>query len=203
MNKNNIAKIKHLRESIADIKLRFDKFINPNDIDNDYRPMEKDEKGVKQIAPADNEDGMMNKPTPLSKKGGSVTYNGSATPKGGTDVDDSAPKVGDKGYTSSDANDDSLEDFIEWVEPLQNEINDLRSMLQSVFIRLDYQSQDFWDYVSRHGQGHLPPIKSASQMANVLKKLGLDKDYIVQPQTIYAADGVVKGMNLKFTKRNA
>lgn len=197
-----------LHQSISDIKLRFDQFLNPNDLKNIYRPMEKDSTGPKQIAPADNEDGMLNNPKPLNNRGGSITYNGGAERNSsGQPVGDSMPDIKDGGYTAT-SDDDALDDYIEWVEPLQNEIDQLHQCLQDVWLKLnnlaiqsDGQSNDFWNYVSKHGQGHLPPIKSAEQMKSILKTLGLDHDYVVQPQTIYASDGKVKELVIKLIRK--
>jgi hypothetical protein len=198
-----------LSQSLADIKLDFSKFLNPNlnpDLlnpgreKNTYRPMEKDDDGAKRIVNADNEDGLLNNPTPLNKNGGSNTYQGGAD-KSGQDDGKAMPVVKDDGYTATSDSDDSLDDYIEWVEPLQSQIDELHQCLQNLFLAVNGQSQDFWNYVSRHGQGHLPPIKSAEQMKEILKTLGLDHDYVVQPQTIYASNGSVKGFNIKLTKK--
>lgn len=190
-----IESLKQITADTAELKLRFDKFLNPNDVENTYKPMQKGQ----QIAPADNEDGMLNNPKPLNKKGGSNTYSGAE--KSGQNNDDEMPVVKDGGDTVLTADDDSLEDYIEWVEPLQNEMESLAQSLNNLWLALNGQQTDFWNYVSKHAQGHLPPINSASQMADALKKLGLQDDYIVQPQTIYAQDGGIKEIILKITPK--
>jgi hypothetical protein len=213
-NETKAVLFNFLHESVAgineDIKKFFDSFQtpgylkNPITINNTYKPMEPG----KQIMPesssiADNEDGVLNDPKPLGKNGGSSTYSGGRN-SSGQPTGESMPTVKDDGYTVKSSDDDSLEDFIEWVQPLQNEIDGLRacladiwSVIQSQGNQINYQSSDFWNYVSKHGQGHLPPVKSISQMSDALKTLGLDKDYVIYPQTIYASDGKVSGMNIK------
>lgn len=59
--------------------------------------------------------------------------------------------------------------------------------LQYAFRSLNYQLEYLWESLSRHMQGHLPPIKSTEQLERALKALGLDKEYEVEKRTIYAS----------------
>jgi hypothetical protein len=54
--------------------------------------------------------------------------------------------------------------------------------------------------MNQHEQGHLPPIKGPAAMTKALKTLGLDGDYDVAKQTIYASDGTVERHLLTVTK---
>jgi hypothetical protein len=92
------------------------------------------------------------------------------------------------------------------IEALQNALITLAQAISWNKSDIDYNSQrisnlssQLWDYISQHAQGHLPKIQGAAQMASVLKKLGMDKDYTVQPQTVYAScDGKMTSFSLNF-----
>jgi hypothetical protein len=52
-----------------------------------------------------------------------------------------------------------------------------------------YQIQSsFYNYASEHAKGHLPPIKTASQMEKCLKSMGMENDYQVYKPVLSVAN---------------
>lgn len=85
-------------------------------------------------------------------------------------------------------------DNTDFLVPLQNSLESIQCQLNCLY-------DSFYNYIYQHAQGHLPPINGAGKMADVLKKLGLDDDYEVQPQTIWASDGSVKEIVIKLVPK--
>jgi hypothetical protein len=52
--------------------------------------------------------------------------------------------------------------------------------VSNVHDRIDYLSSAMSEYCYEHSKGHIPAIKSPSQMQKVLKVLDMDGDYVVR-----------------------
>jgi hypothetical protein len=53
-----------------------------------------------------------------------------------------------------------------------------------------------WKRIANHEENHLPQVKSMEQLKRAIKALGLEEEYEVVPQRIYAEDGKFLGENL-------
>ncbi len=78
-------------------------------------------------------------------------------------------------------------------------IESLAYMIRNISERINYISSDFWNYTSEHSKGHLPAIKSSSQMEGALEALGLAGEYQVQKPSIWvnASKNVVEVAYIK------
>lgn len=93
---------------------------------------------------------------------------------------------------------DCMEDTVE--EAFSAAMDYMRYQSEYLMSEINYLYQSF----ARHQEGHLPPVKSAEQMARVVDKLGLDKEYEVVKKVIYAktVDGNLTVSLLKDEKKS-
>lgn len=81
----------------------------------------------------------------------------------------------------------------------ESDLNDLKEELDSLRRQLYALSDELW---SHKYDGHIPKINGAEKMAKVLEVLELNKDYEVEPRTIYASDtGKAKKYILEISKK--
>lgn len=66
--------------------------------------------------------------------------------------------------------------------------NTLFQLVNYIHSRISYLENSFYAYEYEHSEGHLPKIKTASDMKRALDVLGLADDYEVKKQVIYAND---------------
>lgn len=65
-------------------------------------------------------------------------------------------------------------------------------MISNLHDRITYISESLWE----HKKGHLPAIKTASQMESALSALGLEGDYEVEKPSIYIQASLKSGPTL-------
>lgn len=80
---------------------------------------------------------------------------------------------------------------------LQSQLNYLDSRFQWVWENIDGLRSALYSHVS---EGHLPKIEGAAAMSKALKALGLDGDYEVAKQVVYASTGEVQSEQFTLTK---
>lgn len=85
----------------------------------------------------------------------------------------------------------------EQITCLQSQLNYLDSRFQWVWESIDRLRESLYEHTS---DGHLPPIEGAAAMTKALKALGLDGDYEVVKQTVYASTGEVQSEQFTLTK---
>ncbi len=71
----------------------------------------------------------------------------------------------------------------EMYQCMQNMHSHIQASMNNIHDRIDRLHQRH----SNHQEGHLPPMKSASQMETALKALGMAGDYNVAKPTVYPA----------------
>ena len=93
---------------------------------------------------------------------------------------------------------------------------DLENLARSLYSSLDYYyryienvyskiysvENNMWQALSDHMIGHIPKIKSTEQMTKVLEVIGLDKEYEIVKQKIYASDGTVSKTLMELVKKD-
>lgn len=70
----------------------------------------------------------------------------------------------------------------------------MHDMISNIHQRIDRHGDALYNHMTA---GHLPPIKSPSQMEAALKKLGLENDYVVhKPYISVASNQTKKGLEI-------
>lgn len=90
-----------------------------------------------------------------------------------------------------------LKGYMDCCEPEKSPESDYKYLNQ----RISDLYQTFYSYVSEHAAGHIPAITSIEQLKKVIKLLGLDNEYKIEPKTIYAENGVAKELEVRFIKK--
>lgn len=72
------------------------------------------------------------------------------------------------------------------------------SQVRYIYQELSYMREALYGHISN---GHLPPIEGAERLSKALKVLGLDGDYEVKKQVIYANDGTPEGFSFVFRSK--
>jgi len=73
--------------------------------------------------------------------------------------------------------------------PGQPEMEDMiYQYMRNVYNYVDSSLSYIWKWQDEHTKNHLPPILGAEKLQNALKILEIDKDYVVQPKTIFASN---------------
>jgi len=84
-------------------------------------------------------------------------------------------------------------------------MEDLMYAMSNIHSRINYITEDFYKYTYDHGKGHLPKIKSSSQMMKALKACGMEDDYEVEVPSIYisasSANPKNKVLNAAYIKK--
>lgn len=70
---------------------------------------------------------------------------------------------------------------------VENVVRNISNYLDHIWRYVGYLEQDLYEFKSKHTVGHLPPIKTASDMQNALNILGIGDDYEVYKPTISVA----------------
>ena len=60
------------------------------------------------------------------------------------------------------------------------------NVIDSMRISMSYMMDDFYSYMEKHNEGHLPKVSSVEQMSKAVKVLGLEDEYEVQKKYIFA-----------------
>lgn len=78
---------------------------------------------------------------------------------------------------------DFLEDYASAKDPVAKETLDavLSKLKSSIYEEINA----LWHRFYQHEAGHIPPVKTVAQLQEVLERLGLDKEYIVEKQRLY------------------
>ena len=70
--------------------------------------------------------------------------------------------------------------------------DDLKCLGESISYQFKYLREELsyiYKSMQDHREGHLPKIKSKEQLKRAIKALGLDEEYKVEPQVLYASRG--------------
>lgn len=59
-------------------------------------------------------------------------------------------------------------------------------LIDNIASQINYLTNNFYSYVQKHSEGHIPPINGADKMQNALDKLGIGKDYDIIKPVIFA-----------------
>jgi hypothetical protein len=73
-------------------------------------------------------------------------------------------------------------------DPMDKKHQAMCDMIGSLADRLSYMAQAFWQYSDQHKNGHLPAVKTPSQMSHALEVLGLADDYEVYKPVLTVAN---------------
>lgn len=68
--------------------------------------------------------------------------------------------------------------------------------IRNIHDRMDYLSREFYNYYFKHQEGHIPPIKTASQMQKALKAIGMEDDFEVKKPNLYISASAKKGLTI-------
>ncbi len=86
---------------------------------------------------------------------------------------------------------------------VESEPTPTMSDLEYLARMIGYLREDFGylrEQLYNHYEGHIPKIVGATAMTKALKALGIDGDYKVMPQVVYASDGTVEKILLEVMK---
>ena len=85
----------------------------------------------------------------------------------------------------------------EQIVSLNYQVNEMNRRFQYVWESINELRGLLYEHTS---DCHLPPIEGAAAMSKALKALGLDGDYEVVKQTVYASTGEVQSEGFTLTK---
>ena len=85
----------------------------------------------------------------------------------------------------------------EQIAGLYSQLEYLHSRFQWVWEAIDNLRGEIYEHTS---DGHLPSIEGAAAMSKALKALGLDRDFEVRKQVVYASTGAISQEKFEITK---
>jgi hypothetical protein len=114
-------------------------------------------------------------------------------------------KPGDKDRPSKKAWEKAQAGFpVAQYEPLPCDCESVENRECPCESRADYLLDEInrlWSFIYSHDEGHLPKFKSTEQLKNAIKILGLEDEYEVVPERIYASDGRLEREEFVFRKK--
>lgn len=86
----------------------------------------------------------------------------------------------------------------EQIVSLNYQVSEMNRRFQYVWENINELRGLLYEHAS---DGHLPPIEGAAAMSKALKALGLDGDYEVAKQVVYASTGEIQSEQFTLTKK--
>lgn len=79
------------------------------------------------------------------------------------------------------------------MKDLFNVYNDLYSMILRYYDYAQSNLNELWKYFDKHQTGHIPPL-TPSQLTEILKAAGAEKDWKIEPKVVWAKHSVTAEM---------